>query len=157
MVREREQLSSSSNTIVINFVLPAGEAMSQPPLSALLGQVQINSSEFCKLFNTQSLIKYNSGVLLNVLVFKHPDNKFTITIKGLFLPFIFFQASNLVRRKIYLETLYDSFKLYCLDKQITMNTSAARSFFGTLRCSGFKIRLLQTRKKSVCHYIFLTI
>lgn len=143
MVREREQSSASSNLLYLNFVLPAGEALSQPPLSALLGQVQINSSEFCKLFNSQSLIKYHSGALLNVLVIRSPDNKFSIIIKGFFLPFLFFQASNLSNRKIYLETLYDIFQLYCVDRNLPFNNSTARTFFGTIRCSKFEIRLLK--------------
>lgn len=142
MVRERElSINVSSSPIPLNFVLPAGEAVSQPPLSALLGQVQINATEFCKLFNSQSLEFYYPGTLVSVFVLKNADNKFSISIRGIFLPFLFFQASNPFSKKIYVETLFDLFQLYCLDRKLITNKTTARIFFGTFRCSKFKVRL----------------
>jgi hypothetical protein len=142
MVRERElSFTASQNNIPLNFVLPAGEALPQPPLSALLGQVQINATEFCKLFNVKSLDLYYPGTLLNVFVVKKSDNKFSIFIRGIFLPFLFFQASHNSSKKIYLETLFDLFQIYCFDRKVEKNNAAARMFFGTLRCSKFKVRL----------------
>jgi hypothetical protein len=138
IVREREVSIQSSSTLKLNFVLPACEAMPQPPLSALLGQAQINATEFCKLFNSISGESYYNGVLLNVSVLKLSDNSLKVVINGIFLPFLFFQASNLSRKKIYIETLFDLFQVFKLSKP----TMSAREFFGVLRTSRFKIRFL---------------
>jgi hypothetical protein len=144
MVRERELSSVSTQaSIPLNFVLPAGEALPQPPLSALLGQVQINATEFCKLFNIKSLENYYSGTLLNVFVIKKSDNRFSIAIRGVFLPFLFFQGSNFSSKIIYIENLFDLFQIFCLDRNLVKNQKNARIFFGTFRCSKFKIRLLK--------------
>jgi ribosomal protein L11 len=139
MVRERESNFNSVKPILLNFVLPAGEAVSQPPLSALLGQVQINSNEFCKQFNSLSIEKYYPGTLLNVSVIKYSDNRFKLTIRGFSLPFLFFQASfNIKKRKIYVETAYDILKIICQDQSKPLNESSAREFFGALRTSKFR-------------------
>ena len=151
MVRERESFSILKPFPPIRLVLPAGEAVSQPPLSATLGQAQINSSEFCKQFNNLSLTEYFPGVLLNVTVFKRTDNTLDIKIRDIFLPFIFFQAmrpkkNRRKRRIIYLETLYDIFQLYKTfgkNPNIESDINCARTFFGTLKSCRFKIKLLR--------------
>lgn len=150
MVRERESFSNSKLFPPIRLVLPAGETISQPPLSATLGQAQINSSDFCKQFNTLSLINYFPGVLLNVTVTKCTDNTLDIKIRNIFLPFIFFQAiqvqvkKNRRRRRIYLETLYDIFQLCETFRTVNNRGSkinSARSFFGTLKSCRVKVKL----------------
>ncbi len=139
MVRERESTLTKATTLTLNFVLPAGEAVSQPPLSALLGQVQINSSEFCKLFNSISILDFYQGTLLNVQVKKFSDNKISIILNGIFIPFLFFQASTRVgRRKIYIETLFDIFTI----AKLSNPSITPRQFFGVLRSSKFKPKLL---------------
>lgn len=140
MVRERETTFSAPNLTILNFVLPAGEASPQPPLSALLGQVQINASEFCKTFNSLSLNDFYPGTLVNVQVKKFSDNRINIFVKGVFIPFLFFQASTFKRRRrIYVETLFDVFRI-CQNSYPNMNP---RQFFGTLRTSKFKPKLLK--------------
>lgn len=151
MVRERE-ISSTLTKIFppLKFVLPAGEALPQPPLSATLGQAQLNATEFCKQFNALSLAKYYSGVLINVSAIKKSDNSIDVQIGDIFLPFIFFQAIFSLRgkrkRRIYLEILYDIFKLYITFEKVQKNfiseQNVARTFFGTLRSCRFKIKFL---------------
>ena len=133
MVREREVILSSSLQLSITFVLPAGEALAQPPLSASLGQAQINSSDFCKQFNTLSLQNFYPGAMLKVTVFKLSDNSLQFKFRGLFLPFIFFQGSH-KKRFVYIETLFD---LYQIAKTLDERLSPSE-FFGTLRSIKFK-------------------
>jgi ribosomal protein L11 len=154
MVREREISSLNSNKPfqTLKFMLPAGEALSQPPLSATLGQAQINSTEFCKQFNSLSTNFYYPGVLVNVSVTKRSDNTLNIQVGDIFLPFIFFQAIRIIRgkrkRRIYIETLYDIFQLYKTFQTLkfsktSMNSnesSVARKFLGVLRSIRFKIK-----------------
>lgn len=155
MVRERELSTATKIFPTLKFVLPAGEALSQPPLSATLGQAQINSTEFCKQFNSLSTESYYSGVLINVSVTKRSDNTLDIKIGDIFLPFIFFQAiagiRNRRKRRIYIEILYDIFCLFQTFKTVKRQLPSkfdkafeptARIFFGVLRSIRFRIKLL---------------
>lgn len=149
MVREREVSFLSKPFQTLKFTLPAGEALSQPPLSAILGQAQINAADFCKHFNSLSTVFYYPGVLINVSVTKRSDNTLDICIGDIFLPFVFFQAIRVTRgkrkRRIYIETLYDIFQLYKTFKNTPrtkslIDPSAARKFLGVLRSARFKVK-----------------
>ncbi len=141
MVREKETITVGGPSLTfVRFVLPAGEAISAPPLSATLGQIQVNSSDFCKQFNSLSQT-YEPGTLLNVHLFKQTDGSYFFKIRGVSLPFLFFQSS-IESKFIPVEILYDIFK-------ITANNSSSREqeffkakqFLGALRSSDFKILL----------------
>lgn len=141
MVREKEaHILRAPNLVFVRLVLPAGEAVSVPPLSATLGQVQINSNDFCKQFNLESVIHFEIGTLLNVHLFKNSDGTFYFVIRGVFLPFLFFQGAD-DAKYISIETLFDIFKisgLYSSDDARTHFTKS-KEFFGALRSINFKL------------------
>jgi ribosomal protein L11 len=142
MVREKEVpiQNSTPKPTFIRLQLAAGEAISAPPLSATLGQVQINSSEFCKTFNAASTQLYEVGVLLNVDLFKNPDNTYYFYIKGISLPYILFQTAS-ANKLIPVEALYDVFKikLFSMNKEINFGT--VKLLFGAIRGMKFKVIL----------------
>jgi len=143
MVREKEL--PVQKTVVkptyIRLQLPSGEAISAPPLSATLGQVQINSGDFCKAFNAFSTQFYDQGVLVNVDLFKKPDNTYYFIIRGVSLPFLIFQISN-DHKIVPLEILYDAFFFKAQTEGIQLNFSSAKLFFGALRSINFRIIFL---------------
>jgi ribosomal protein L11 len=141
MVREKERIVFNSNKVTyIRLQLPSGEAISAPPLSAILGQAQINSSEFCRVFNEFSSKDYETGVLLNVDLYRKSDNSYYFIIRGISFPYILFQISN-ANRSIFLEHLYDAFriKLLSMDKELDFNT--AKQLFSSARSIGFNVIL----------------
>lgn len=142
MVREKEipTQKTAIRPTYIRLQLAAGEAVSAPPLSAILGQAQINSSEFCKVFNALSTQQFESGVLLNVDLYKNPDNTYYFYIRGISLPFLLFQISNEFKF-IPVERLYDAFVLKSNTMGVTFNFHSAKLFFGGLRGINFKILL----------------
>lgn len=166
MVREKEQTftpaTGTNPLIFIRLVLAAGEAVSAPPLSATLGQVQINSNDFCKQFNAFSLTEYELGTLLNVHLFKNSDGTFFFKIRGIFLPFLLFQASvdhdHVTTRAIPLEQLFDIYRIQQLSIGAAVPKpmfNTAKQFFGGLRSSRFNILLLFC----LCHFpcLFFTL
>lgn len=141
MVREKEIIptgKSVTKPVYIRLQLAAGEAVSAPPLSAILGQAQINSSDFCKVFNTYSLQHFELGVLLNVDLFKNPDNTYYFYLRGISLPYLLFQVSNDFKF-IPVEKLYDVFRLKVSPK--SLDFSSAKLFFGAMRSMNFKVLL----------------
>jgi hypothetical protein len=143
MVREKEipaQLPVNK-PLFIRLQIPAGEAVSAPPLSSTLGQVQINSSDFCKVFNAFSLQNYEQGVLLNIDLFKNNDNTYYFIIRGISLPYIFFQVADQTRY-IPVEVLYDCFiiKIFSISSNLNFNTS--KLLFSSMRAMGFSVILL---------------
>jgi len=139
MVREKETtIISGPSLTFVRFVLPAGEAVSAPPLSATLGQIQVNSADFCKQFNSVTQT-YEPGTLLNVHLFKQADGSYFFKIRGIFLPFLLFQASVEDTKVIPLEILYDVFKI--TSGTPTNEFLSAKQFFGSLRASDFKVLL----------------
>jgi ribosomal protein L11 len=141
MVREKERIVFNPNKITyIRLQLPSGEAISAPPLSAILGQAQINSSEFCRVFNEFSSKEYESGVLLNVDLYRKSDNSYYFIIRGICFPYILFQIADR-NRSIFLEHLYDAFriKLSSMNKELDYNT--AKQLFGSARSIGFNVIL----------------
>jgi hypothetical protein len=139
MVREKETtIIGGPSLTFVRFVLPAGEAVSAPPLSATLGQIQVNSADFCKQFNLYSQ-SYEPGTLLNVHLFKQTDGTFFIIIRGISLPFLFFQAVT-EDKLIPVEVLYDIFKIFMPNPKDEF--FSAKQFFGSLRAANFKILLL---------------
>jgi ribosomal protein L11 len=139
MVREKESsFNAGASLTFIRLLLPAGEATSAPPLSAILGQVQVNSSDFCKQFNQVSLSSFEAGTLLNVHLFKNPDGTFFFKIRGIFLPFLLFQASEEAKH-IPVEYLFDIFTMVQSSESPSNYFYCAKSFFGSLRAMGFKV------------------
>jgi hypothetical protein len=140
MVREKEIYSSAAPTLTfVRLLLPAGEALSAPPLSATLGQVQINSADFCKQFNLVSLDLYEPGTLLNVHLFKNPDGTFYFYLRGVFLPFLMFQAADEYRR-IPVEVLFDLWQI-ALPPSSTPTFFKAKELFGAMRSMRFRVLL----------------
>lgn len=141
MVREKEiSFAAAPSRLFIRLVLPAGEALAAPPLSAILGQVQVNSNDFCKQFNTVSLLGYEPGVLLNVHLFKNSDGTFFFRIRGIFGPFLIFQSADDVQC-IAVETFYDVFKANCVTRPAVYPFFVAKELFGVLRAMNFTLLL----------------
>jgi hypothetical protein len=142
MVREKETPTTKAiaKPVYIRLQLSAGEAVSAPPLSATLGQAQINSSEFCKVFNAHSLQHFEQGVLLNVDLFKNPDNTYYFYLRGISLPYLLFQVAN-EAKLIPVEQLYDAFALKAITMSLPLDFSSAKLFFGAMRCINFRILL----------------
>ena len=142
MVREKELPihSSSPKSIFIRLQLPAGEAVSAPPLSATLGQVQINSSDFCKTFNSTSLQLFEPGVLVNVDLYKNPDNSYYFYIKGISISYLLFQSCN-EYKFIPVEVLYDLFRIKLLSTGKPFNFYTVKLLFGSIRAIKFRILL----------------
>jgi hypothetical protein len=142
MVREKEITygSSGAGLTFVRFVLPAGEAVSAPPLSATLGQIQVNSADFCKQFNIISQTLYEAGTLLNVHLFKQADGSFYFKIRGIFLPFLIFQGANSTKI-LTVETLYDIFRISSYGCGNYSSFFNAKCFYGSMRSINFKILL----------------
>jgi len=100
----------------IKAFIVAGQATSSPPLGPLLGQYQINISDFVPKFNEQSLAKFESGVLLSVLVFRNPkDKSYKIILKGPTLMGLLNSVTKLTKERkqecITVGKLYDIVKI----------------------------------------------
>jgi hypothetical protein len=142
MIREKENFKDlKTKSHFIRLLLPAGEAMSAPPLSAILGQAQVNSSEFCKVFNAFSIQHYENGVILNVDLYRNLDNSYYFVIRSISFPYILFQISD-SNRYIPVELLYDAFTVKLLSIKKKMDFNSARLLFGSMRSMGFNVILL---------------
>jgi len=140
MVREKEIYTVSAPSLTfVRLLLPAGEAVSAPPLSAILGQVQINSSDFCKQFNLLSEEVYETGTLVNVHLFKNPDGSFYFRLRGVFVPFLMFQAANELAC-IPIETLFDIWQI-ALPAGTRADFFKAKELFGSIRSMRFRVLL----------------
>ncbi len=144
MIREKEIDHSVKSTrpFFVRLTLPAGEAISAPPLSAILGQLQVNSSDFCKNFNAFSLKGYESGTLLNVRLYKNSDGTYFFTVPGISTAFLLFQACD-KDKCIPIEVLFDIFRIgQKTDARHNISQfKRARQFFGLVRSMGFKVLL----------------
>lgn len=129
------------NSLFIKLIIPAGEAIPVPPLSATLGQSQINANDFCKQFNFRSSI-YENGTLLSIHLFRFSNGSFSFTINRIFLPFLLYQCVEADDKTIFVEKLYDIFKIYSRYSSTDVSfTSLASQFFGAIRASKFKVIL----------------
>lgn len=139
MVREKEasSISLAPNLVFVRLVLPAAEAISAPPLSATLGQVQINSNDFCKQFNAETSELFEAGTLVNVHLFKNSDGTFYFILRGIFSPFLLFQGAD-DNKFIPVEILFDIFRLSSPSLP-TPRFNHAKQFFGSLRSMNFKV------------------
>jgi hypothetical protein len=140
MIREKKiqaQLTLPKPTY-IRLQIPSGEAVSAPPLSSTLGQVQVNSSEFCKAFNTFSLQNYEQGVLLNVDLFKNYDTSYYFIIRGIYMPYILFQVSD-QDKYIPIELLYDSFRIKAYSINLNLDFYTSKLLFNSIRSIDFRI------------------
>lgn len=135
-------MSFKEKTITfIRLIVPAGEAMPVPPLSATLGQSQINANDFCKQFNFRSSI-YEPGTLLSIHIFRHQNGSFFFTINRIFLPFLLYQCVEKDDKTIFVEKLYDIFKIYSrFSSNDNTFSSLCSQFFGAIRASKFTIIL----------------
>ena len=142
MIREKEiDVGLKPKLSFVRLSLLAGEAVSAPPLSATLGQIQVNSSDFCKQFNFISLQKYEAGTLLNVKLYKNPDNTYFFIITGVNTSFLLFQAAD-ENKCIPVEMLFDIFRIvYKVDYRSANQFKLAKEFFGSLRSMGFRVTL----------------
>lgn len=144
MIREKEidLLPKSDRPLFVRLAIPSGEAISAPPLSAILGQIQVNSVDFCKQFNAFSAQRYEIGTLLNVHLYKNPNGTYFFVVVGISKSFLFFQACD-KDKFIPIEVLFDIFRLvYKVDRRPVNQFRCAKEFFGTLRSMGFKIIFL---------------
>jgi hypothetical protein len=151
MIREKEiDLSPKlSRPIFVRLSLPAGEALSVPPLSATLGQIQVNAVDFCKQFNLFTSTRYELGTLLNVKLYKNPNGTYFFIVVGISKSFLFFQACD-EDKFIPVEVAFDIFRIvYKVDKRPVNQFRLAKEFFGSLRSMGFKIIILNPIDK-VC-------
>jgi hypothetical protein len=143
MIREKDlplQTTSVKPITFLRLLIPSGEAVSAPPLSAILGQVQINSSEFCKIFNAFTAQRFENGVLLNVDLYKNADNSYYFIIRGISFPYLLFQVSD-HNRSIPVEILYDSFKIKLSSIGINLDFNTAKLLFGSIRSINFSVIL----------------
>lgn len=159
MIREKEvssETASKPKQSIVRLQIASGEAISAPPLSATLGQMQINSLDFCKQFNVISLQKFEAGTLLNVKLYKNSDNSYFFKINGISKSFLFFQLADSTKF-IPVENLYDIFTIFARSE---FNTSdlfgLAKEFFGNLRSIKFKIIFLLKRftKHAIYNFLF---
>lgn len=143
MIREKEFsfTAASVKPTYIRLQLPAGEALSAAPLSAVLGQAQINSAEFCRVFNEFSLKKYEQGTLLNLDLYRNPDNSYYFIVRGISFPYLLFQVSDL-NRAIPVEVLYDIFriKLFSIN-HVSLDFNSSKLLFGSMRSINFSLLL----------------
>ena len=63
----------------VKLKIPGGAATPAPPVGAILGQLQINISDFCKQFNARTADKKGQTVPVVVTVYK--DKKFNFITK----------------------------------------------------------------------------
>jgi hypothetical protein len=140
MVREKEQSTSSSGLTFVRFILPAGELVTTPVLSATLGQIQINTMEFCKSFNQMSTETYEDGVYLNVDVYKKSDNTYFFVFRGISLPWLLYDNSDDFGN-IPIEVMWDIYKIYLAGTQ-SPNFYSAKKFFCALRANNYNIIFL---------------
>jgi hypothetical protein len=135
-------MNSLNNNIsaFVRVVLPAGEAIPVPPLSATLGQSQINANDFCKQFNIRSSI-YEPGILVSVHIFRFSNGSFSFSINRIFLPFLLYQVvEDNTKNIILIEKLYDVFTIYSRYCSTDVSvTSLASQFFGVIRSTKFII------------------
>lgn len=133
--------SKEKSALFIRLIVPAGEATPVPPLSATLGQAQVNANDFCKQFNLRSSV-YENGVLLSIHLFRFSNGTFTFSINRISLPFLLYQSVEHDDKTIFVEKLYDIFKIYSRFASTDVSfTSLASQFFGVIRASKFKIIL----------------
>lgn len=66
---------------VIKLKLPAAEAAAQAPLSPIIGQLNLSTSEVCLNFNLLSK-HFEPGLMLTVFLFLLKDKKFLLVLKA---------------------------------------------------------------------------
>jgi len=132
-----------ANIQKIKAYIVSGQATSAPPLGPLLGQYQINISDFVPKFNEQSLTKFEPGVVLSVVILRNPkDKSYKIILKGPTLIGLINSVSKITKKRpkrecVSLEKLYDIVRikhklLNEFNNQNLPIDSVARSVFSTL-------------------------
>lgn len=97
----------------IKLYIPSGKASSVPPIGPILGQYRLNSIEFCKDFNEQT-IDWDDSIILPVLIIGYEDNSLEYVIK-------FPTTTHLLRKLLEVEQYSTSNKKYstiCTIQQI---------------------------------------
>jgi ribosomal protein L11 len=62
---------------ILNLYLPAQKLVSDPNLTQILGQYSLLSSDFCKIFNQQSII-FKLGILVPTFIYIYDNKKYEI-------------------------------------------------------------------------------
>lgn len=89
----------------------AQEAKAVPPLSSIIGQFGLNTSDFCNQFNEKSK-NYAIGIPLLVNFFVLPERKFKFDIERIAVnKLIYFFVTERRKRTISILSLYRAYKL----------------------------------------------
>lgn len=120
LILAEDKKNKISQKVTLKLMLPVGEAKNNSVLGPLLGQHQINIMSFCNEFNTKSLLKYNTGVMVPVHVLLGKDRTYTLNIRFPTLSFFFEQLIELDKftKKIQFSKFYDIVRIFSffLDK-----------------------------------------
>jgi ribosomal protein L11 len=86
----------TQKTIIIKANLPAGAATKSPPLGSILGQYGLNATEFCDLFNKNSLLLWKMHQIIPIVIFISPAKTYLIEYK---LPTVYTLLDTVFRFK----------------------------------------------------------
>ena len=76
---------------IVTLCLPAQSLISDPNLTQVLGQYGLLSSEFCKIFNEQSIL-FKTGILIPTYIYIYEGKKYELFFS---LPHITFFIKSL--------------------------------------------------------------
>lgn len=74
-----------------NMRINAGEAKIMPPLATILGQYNLNTTEFCSFFNQETML-FEPGLPIEVKIWILRNNKYDFIIKKINLTFLIEQS-----------------------------------------------------------------
>lgn len=131
------------------FCVPAQEAKSGQPLAPILGQVQINTFDFCTIFNTLSK-DYPKGLRLFVELVVKWDKTFEVKLTSFPLSYFIYEyvflplkQDPILSKERFLVSIVDFYKLVLIYQQISFSDnllSCVRSVYTGLR--SYKIAVL---------------
>ena len=78
---------------IVNLQLPAGKALSGPPLGPILGQCGIPAAPFCTLFNERTSLYFKAELQVAVDVYIFSNGEYDFDIK---FPNITYQVKRLL-------------------------------------------------------------
>jgi ribosomal protein L11 len=138
------------------FCVPAQEAKSGQPLAPILGQVQINTFDFCTNFNTKTK-EYPKGLIIFVELLVKWDKTYELNLKPfplfffikeyLFIPF---GKLSLTSDTNFCISLSDFYKVVLLYQTLTGNKNikaCVKSVFSTLFC--YKIQVMMHTEQQI--------
>jgi large subunit ribosomal protein L11 len=130
----------------VKLFIGAGEASSAQPTGPILGQIQINITDFIAKFNALSLATYEKGVPVATVVRRNPkDKSYAIVLKG---PTTFSLIDTIsgrggVREYISITQAYDLLRIkerLVAERKLSPQ-AVARSLFGTLRSAKIGLQI----------------